>query len=451
MQSTSAIGDATPAPDDFPDAEAILDRSPITSGQWLVIVLCALLSMLDGFDTQSIAFAAPEIRREWGMTAAALGPIFSAGLLGGVLGGFFIGPLSDRVGPKRIVILSTLVFAFGTLATVLTKDILALAALRAVTGVGLGAAIPAIVAILAAYSPARVRALFVTSAFSIQLLGAVVGSMASARLMEHYGWQAVFILGGALPLILLPIIAARVPEPLTILAARGRTDQIERALRLIGRAGQVMRIGARPDAPDVRNSAAALFRDGRATATILLMSTSMIGGVFFYFLANWLPSILRDSGHNLQDAIHGSTALNAGGLIGTLVFARLIDRYGPYGMMTLGYLGGGALTMAVAFGGGPINQILALIFVAGLFGIGAQFSVPAAVVRLYPPELRGAGIGFALGFTRIGAMVGPLFGSYILLQGGGPRELYVFAGVCAFGAAVCIFGARLWEGRRRLA
>ena len=422
--------------------EDLIDSTPITASQWLIISLCALLSMLDGFDVQAIAFAAPEIRRDWGVSTAAFGPIFSIGLLGAMIGGFGIGPLSDRFGPKRILVLSTLIFSAATLATVLARDLASLAVLRAIAGLGLGAAIPAIVATLSAYAPRRVRATLVTGAFCVQLLGAVVGSLASAELMARFGWQSVFYLGGLLPLVLLPLVIWRIPEPLPFLLASGNGPaRIRAALIRIGKDDR-SDLWLEPDTAQIKqqkNSAVALFRDNRALATILLMTTSMVGGTFFFFLANWLPSILRDQGETLRIAVLGSTALNFGGLLGAITFAWLMDRYGPYKVMTIGYLVGGAFVMAIALANAPIAVVLGLILIAAFFGLGAQFCIPAAVVLLYPSNLRGAGIGFALGFARIGAVVGPLIGSYILLAGGVASDLFLFASICALGAAVSVY------------
>ncbi len=437
-----------------PDAplsvEDVIDSTPISSGQWLIIGICGLISMIDAFDVQAIAFAAPEIRREWGVSAASFGPIFSIGLFGGMIGGFGIGPLVDRLGARRILVLCTILFGTTTLATVLATDMFTLGLLRGVAGLGLGGAIPAMVAILAAYSPKRHRATLVTGAFCIQLLGAVIGSLASAWLMQIFGWQAVFWLGGLVPLILLPLIILFVPEPPGFIAAQsGDPGKLDRLLQRIGKSefqGRITASGSR--ASEASNSALALFREGRFTGTFLLMMISLVGGTYFYFLANWLPTILRDAGHSLQNATFGSTALNLGGLLGSLAVARMVDRYGPYGIMSAGYLLGALFIFAVAMVTLPIGPILILVFLCAFFGLGAQYCIPAATVLLYPAHLQGAGIGFVLGFARMGAVIGPLVGSYILLVGGGPRELFQFSAVCALGASLTVVLAQRAEKAR---
>lgn len=429
------------------DVEDLIDRTAVTGGQWVVIAICCILSMIDGFDLQAIAFAAPEIRREWGVPAAALGPVFSAGLLGSVVGGFAIGPLSDRLGPRRLLIACPAVFGAATLCTALVNDLLSLGLLRVVAGFGLGATVPALVATISAFSPTRLKAVIVTAAICAQLLGAVFGSLASIALMQTFDWRSIFYLGGILPLVLLPFIIWRVPEPLTNLIGRGASAaELDNVLKLIGKVVDRESIALKPRLGGQRNSAVAIFQDGRALSTTLLLVTAMVGGAFYYFLANWLPTILRDGGLPLSAAVFGSTALNLGGLIGSLIFASLLHKKGVYSMMTIGYVLGATFVIAISLLPAPFYGLMGLIFATAFFGLGAQYCIPAAVVLLYPSHLRGAGTGFVLGFARLGAVIGPLVGTYILLAGGGARELFQFAGLCALGAAVAVFTARIQGG-----
>ncbi|HXH53175.1 MAG TPA: MFS transporter [Sphingomicrobium sp.] len=423
------------------DVESIIDSTPVSRGQWIIIVLCALVSMLDGFDVQVIAFAAPEIRQDWGIPVAALGPIFSAGLFGGMVGGFVLGPLSDSFGPKRILLLSTALFGATTFATAFADDLLTLGALRAIAGLGLGAAVPAIITTLSAYTPRRIRATLVTVAFCTQLLGALLGSVVSAWLMGQYGWQSIFYLGGLLPLLILPFLFWYVPEPLPFLVARDRHDKVARVLKQIGKGDHGSRFLTSERNEQPGGTAVALFKSGRLPSTMLILATALLGGMFFYFILNWLPTILRESGHSLSMAVYGSTALNLGGLMGSLVFARLIDKYGPYSVMAVGYATGAIITALLAYMT-TTPSLMLMICAAGFFGLGAHYCIPAAVVLLYPVRLRGAGIGFVLGFARIGAIIGPLVGSYIILVGGSSRDLFNFAAVTAFGAAGAVFLAR---------
>src|SRR5262249_51516394 len=128
------------------DVAAFIDGQPVGGFQVRLLLACAAVLFLDGFDTQAIGYVAPALAREWGLTKAALGPVFSAGLFGLMIGALLFGPLADRVGRKKIIIFSTLAFGVGALATIMATDATSLLAIRFLTGLGLGGAMPNAVA-----------------------------------------------------------------------------------------------------------------------------------------------------------------------------------------------------------------------------------------------------------------------------------------------------------------
>src|SRR5438876_5031634 len=137
------------------DVADFIDQQPVGGFQIKLLLTCAAVLFLDGFDTQAIGYVAPSIAKEWGMTRGALGPVFSAGLFGLMIGALLFGPLADRVGRKKIIILSTLAFGIGTLATAFINDVTTLLTVRFLTGLGLGGAMPNAVAMTSEFSPHR--------------------------------------------------------------------------------------------------------------------------------------------------------------------------------------------------------------------------------------------------------------------------------------------------------
>src|SRR6478735_9399335 len=115
-----------------------IDAQPVGGFQIRLLATCAAVLFLDGFDTQAIGFVAPALAREWGVTKVALGPVFSAGLFGLMIGALLLGPLADRVGRKKIIIVSTVAFGLGALVTTLVQDVSSLIVIRFLTGLGLG-------------------------------------------------------------------------------------------------------------------------------------------------------------------------------------------------------------------------------------------------------------------------------------------------------------------------
>ena len=205
------------------DVAGFIDGQPVGGFQIKLLLTCAAVLFLDGFDTQAIGYVAPALAREWGLSKAALGPVFSAGLFGLMIGALVFGPLADRIGRKKIIIFSTLAFGIGTLATAFIGDVSTLLAIRFLTGLGLGGAMPNAVAMTSEFSPHRRRATMVMIMFCGFSIGAALGGLLAAVLIPQFGWRSVFVVGGVAPLLLVPILALRLPESVRFLALTGRT------------------------------------------------------------------------------------------------------------------------------------------------------------------------------------------------------------------------------------
>src|SRR5580692_3375360 len=206
------------------DVAEFIDQQPVGSFQLKLLATCAAVLFLDGFDTQAIGYVAPVLAKEWGLTKGALGPVFSAGLFGLMIGALLFGPLADRIGRKKIIVLSTLAFGIGALVTALVQDVNALLAIRFLTGLGLGGAMPNAIATTSEFNPRRRRATMVMIMFAGFSIGAALGGMLAAALIPAFGWRSVFIVGGAAPLLLVPILILRLPESVRFLALTGRAN-----------------------------------------------------------------------------------------------------------------------------------------------------------------------------------------------------------------------------------
>src|SRR6202049_1540581 len=216
------------------DVAGFIDAQPVGGFQLKLLLTCAAVLFLDGFDTQAIGYVAPALAKEWGLTKGALGPVFSAGLFGLMIGALLFGPLADRVGRKKIIILSTLAFGIGALVTALVQDLNTLLAIRFLTGLGLGGAMPNAIAMTSEFNPRRRRATMVMIMFCGFSVGAALGGLLAAALIPQFGWRSVFVIGGIAPLLLAPILALRLPESVRFLALTGYANQrVAELLRLI--------------------------------------------------------------------------------------------------------------------------------------------------------------------------------------------------------------------------
>jgi AAHS family 4-hydroxybenzoate transporter-like MFS transporter len=432
------------------DVAAFIDQQPIGRYQIRLLLTCAAVLFVDGFDTQAIGYVAPELVREWGLTRAALGPVFSAGLFGLMIGALIFGPLADRIGRKRIVVLSTAAFGLGTLATVFANDTTTLIALRFLTGLGLGGAMPNAVALTSEFSPHRRRATMVMTMFCGFSVGAALGGLIAAALIPHFGWRSVFLIGGLAPLLFAPFLAFRLPESVRFLALSGRQD--DRVATLLGRIapGVDFAPGTRfavhePKLPGL--PVAHLFSQGRAKVTLLLWVVFFMSLLDLYFLSNWLPTVLNDLGASVSMAAVVGAMLQVGGVVGTFTLGHFIDRF-SFRALALTYLLAAVAVAAIGYSGHSTGLATLAIFCAGFCIVGGQIASNALAATYYPTSARSTGIGWALGIGRAGSIVGPLVGGALIALAWGTQSLFLAAAVPALVAAFAAFLLNRVAGRR---
>jgi len=412
------------------------DDDTLSRYQIVVITLCAIIALLDGFDTQAIGFVAPVIAADWGQSLAGFGPIFAVGLLGGLLGAILFGLVADRKG-RRVTLLTTVaLFALGSLLTALAHTPSELGLFRFLTGLGLGGAMPSIIALTSEYAPARMRNTLVSAMFCGFPLGAVVGALVSTSLIAQFGWMSVFLLGGIIPMVLLPVLTWKIPESLGWLAARGDHVRID---AILARMGQT-RVRTEPvvgEPAPRKSSIAALFVGGRAFGTILLAMVFFVSLLIVYLMVSWIPGIAVQAGHSVGFGVLSAGVLNLAGIIGSLTIGALSDRMGAYRIVGIAYVLGALAIIALALLAAPGATILPFCVLAGFFCIGSQMCAVSIASQFYPVELRGAGVGWAMGMGRFGAIAGPLIGA-TLISADGAQRLFTLVAILSAVAGIGI-------------
>jgi AAHS family 4-hydroxybenzoate transporter-like MFS transporter len=405
--------------------ESLIDESRIGRPQIVIVTLCALLAMADGFDNQAIAFAAPEIVKEFGIAPTELGAVFAAGSFGSLTGVVAQGPLGDRLGRKTVMLAAFVLIGVSSLLNVAATTSEGLIALRFAAGVGLGAALPNLFALTSEYTPKRRRSTFVTAMFCGIPLGSVLGGMATASILPSAGWRAVFYLAGALPLFLSVAAWALIPESLAFLVNRkNANDRIDEILTRIGVSAPREVAAFAGSERDLDVPSAQLFAEGRLYGTLLLSVISFVGLLVSISLTNWLPLILHQSGVTIGMAVIGGVVLSGGGILGAMFFALLTDAHDVYRILLPAYV---AATLSIAaIGAVPLqgDLVVAAIFAAGFLFIGAQMCFPTLVAAYYPSALRATGIGWTMGAGRIGAIVGPAFTGLLVERKLATSELF---------------------------
>jgi AAHS family 4-hydroxybenzoate transporter-like MFS transporter len=426
-----------------------IDRQPVGGFHLRLLLICAAVLFLDGFDTQAIGYVAPALAKEWGLSKGALGPVFSAGLFGLMIGALVFGPLADRIGRKKIIVLSTLAFGVGALITALVGDVNALLVIRFLTGLGLGGAMPNAIAMMAEFNPQRRRSTMVMIMFCGFSIGAALGGLVAAWLIPQFGWRAVFVVGGLAPLVMLPILILRLPESVRFMATAGHAPG--RVVELLKQISPHTAF-----APGVQFlvhethlaglPVAHLFREGRTLVTLLLWVVFFMSLLDIYFLANWLPTVLNDLGASVSQAALIGSMLQVGGVVGTFALGSFIDRF-SFRALTVLYF-------AAVFAVGAIGQlghsavlVSVAIFAAGFCVVGGQIAANALAAAFYPTSVRATGVGWALGMGRVGSIVGPLVGGVLLAGKWSTAAVFLTAAAAALCAALAAFGlSRLTGG-----
>ena len=433
MSSTSAL-----------DIRRFIDDRPVSRYQLLVAVMCGLIVFVDGFDAQAMGYVAPALTTAMKISRGVLASVISSGLVGMMIGALVSGPLADRIGRKPVLIGCSLIFGIGSLLTTTAQSVESLMAWRAITGLGMGGAMPNAIALTSEYMPRRRRAGAVTMMICGFSLGAAVGGLVAASIIPVFGWPSVFIVGGIIPIVIALASFVFLPESIRFLLVRGGSESRARAYLARMAPGEAV-AGPLSPGQDEHNTGAAfvvaeLFTNGRAIATILIWIIYFMNLLNLYFLNSWLPTIISDAGIPVATAIRLTSLFQIGGIAGAIVLGRLLDRAFSFWILAGCYAWAAAFVYAIGHSGASIAMLAATIACAGVGIIGGQNASHALSSEFYPTRIRSTGVGWALGIGRIGSIVGPVVGGLLLTQNTPMRDVFWAAVIPALIAATAAAG-----------
>jgi len=429
------------------DVSQIVDNSELTSFHWGLMALCGLCLIMDGFDVQAMGYVAPVLIREWGVANSALGPVFSAALVGVLFGSLGCSMLADRFGRRPLLIAGSLYFSVLTLLTTQAHTLNQMLAIRFIAGLGLGGMMPNAMALVGEYSPKKSRVVIMMIISTGFTAGAALGGFVAAWLIPAFGWQAVFYFGGVIPLVIAALMFKFLPESLQYLVLQGKSK--ETICKWLTR----MNPAAPPPASaeftvhEQKRSgvpAAYLFKEGRGITTVLFWTVNFMNLLNLYFLSSWIPTVVRDAGYPTRTAVLAGTMVQLGGTVGPFVTGWFINRFGFVPTLTVSFFCASLSIAAIGQPGLSLVMLFTVIFLAGWCVVGGQPGVNSLAAMYYPTFLRSTGIGWGLGIGRIGAIVGPFVGGQLMGLHWTNRELFYAAAVPAFVSALVTFSLRFF-------
>jgi MFS transporter, AAHS family, 4-hydroxybenzoate transporter len=393
--------------------KTLIDDSPMSNFQIAIVAVCFMLNMNDGIDVLIVSFSGAEITKEWGLSKTEMGYIFSAGLSGMMLGCFFLAPLADNIGRKKVFIISSILISSGMLLVAVCSAYWQMLIFRVITGIGIGGILPTMAATASEFSNNKNRDFNVGLVQAGWPIGAILTGFFCAYAIPNYGWRMSFLFAGCISLIMLICVIVFMTDTLDYLLKKQPKNALLKTNILLEKIGQ-NRIESLPEKvkEQSHSSLKMLFEPLYRADTFRLWAAIFFSFLTLYTLMSWVPNIAKDAGLPFEMATYVGIALNVGAAIGTVAMGLMAGKFGLrktiLGFMICAFsvmliYGNIFLTTAIIF---------VLIFLIGVFVQGGFNGSYPTISRVYPSEIRTTGAGFAVGVGRFGAIIGPtLFGA----------------------------------------
>ncbi|MDO4907086.1 MFS transporter [Neisseria sp.] len=402
----------------------LLDHRPVGAYQKLVVFLCFLIVVMDGFDVAIMGFVAPSLKEDWQLSNNALAPVLSAALAGLAVGAMITGPLADKFGRRKVLIANVFTFGLFTLLVASANSLNHMIVYRFIAGCAMGGIMPSVATLAAEFSPARSRAFLVTVVFAGFTVGAAGGGFLAAALIPHYGWHSVFWVGGIAPIVLSILLVWVLPESIGFLAHKKHKP--ERIRKLVERCAPgstdehstfVLPLPAEAAAGEA--SVKTVLNPHYRFGSIMLWSGYFMHLFLVYLLGSWMPTMIKESGMTASQASIISAMFQLGGPLGSVMLGWLMDRFEPHRVLGLSYLTGAVVLVAVSNAGQQYILLCVLAFVVGAAFNGGGTGMNALSSMFFPLSARATGNGWMHGLGRIGAILSAFVGAWMLNLGWG--------------------------------
>lgn len=420
----------------------LIAQSRFGSFQLGLCILCGICLFMDGYDVQAMGYVAPVILKEWHVGSAQFGGVFGAGLFGILVGSLLFSMLADKIGRRPVLLAVTVCFSILTFFTAKAADVQQMIVIRFLAGTFLGAIMPNAVALIGEYSPRKVRVAIMMIVGNGFTMGAAFGGFIARWFLDHAGWRWVFYFGAAVPLVIACVMFFALPESIEFLVLnRKRLDLVARWLQKIDPHAP-QDTGAYYVAEKKRRGVPwiHLFREGRATGTVLIWVVNFMNLLNLYFLASWLPTVANQAGYGIGTSVLVGTMEQIAGMIGGFTLGFFETRFGFVKVLTTCFAVACVNIALIGQPGLSLTALFIVVFFAGYGVAGGQTAINALSATYYPTDLRSTGIGAGLGVGRIGAIIGPVVGGILMGRHLPSQQLFLVAAVPALISAVVMIG-----------
>ncbi|EPF71071.1 3-(3-hydroxy-phenyl)propionate transporter MhpT [Acinetobacter rudis] len=356
----------------------------------LTLALCFAIAIFEGFDLQSMGVAAPRMRGEFGLDHAQMAWAFSAATLGTLPGALLGGRFADRIGRKKVLIFSILLFGIMSILTAFASQFNLLLVIRFLTGLGMGGALPMMITLASEAVSEKHRGTAVSIMYSGIPFGGILTSIVAMSLAGDSEWRHIFYIGGFAPVLLIPLLLKYLPESKAYLNVQ-------------------QQVGTTPFGE-------VLFAKERRFSTLQIWIGFFCTLVVLYFLLNWLPLLMGAQGLTKLEANYVQIGYNLGGVVGSIMMGILLDKLRMSFVVKLIYAG--ILISLCCLAISPTVTLLALAAIGcGVFIVGGQSALYGLAAMFYPTHMRGTGVGAAVAVGRLGSFAGPLLAGMLLSFG----------------------------------
>jgi AAHS family benzoate transporter-like MFS transporter len=407
----------------------VIDGSRIHSFHiWLVFWLF-LVILFDGYDVVIYGAVVPSLIKEWGISDVTAGAIGSYTVMGTAAGAIVFGLLADKLGRKKIILLTIFLFSFFTLLSGFANGPTMFIIFRVIAGIGLGGVMPNVIALTTEFAPKHIRSALVSFVFCGYSVGAIAAALTSRSLLPTVGWEPVFWLAG-IPLLFFPLLFKVIPESVSFLIQTGRVEEAKRVLAKIDPTINVKEAIElkKPDERTPGSPVIKLFEQKRAISTVMFWISCFSAFILIYSMNTWLPRLMMQAGYDLKSSLTFIAVMQIGAIVGTIVFGRLVDKLGFKKVLVPLFFCGAIALSLIGFTNSPFIAY-GLISVIGAASVGVQNMSNAFVSQYYPTEMRSTALGSTMAFGRMGGIVAPTFVGILLTMNLQPQ--YNFAAIAS--------------------